>query len=78
MDTKENLEHFATLDFESKETWEKDWTTDNPEFHFKEVNSMLIKQYNEFTAGRNNLSRLRPLWVRERRRLTFQTKKIRA
>lgn len=61
MDTKENLEHLATLDFESKETWEKDWTTDNPEFHFKEVNSMLIKQHNEFTAGRNNLRILVPL-----------------
>ena len=61
MDAKEHLEHLATLDFESKETWEQDWTTDNPEFHSDEVNAMLIKQHDEFTSGRNNLRILVPL-----------------
>ena len=61
MDTKENLEHLATLDFESKETWEQDWTTDKPEFHSDEVNSMLMKQHHEFTRGRKNLRILVPL-----------------
>lgn len=61
MDIKENLEHLATFDFESKETWEQDWCTDNPEFHNNEVNAMLIKQHHDFTGGRNNLRILVPL-----------------
>ncbi|XP_078346261.1 putative thiopurine S-methyltransferase [Oculina patagonica] len=61
MATQDNLEHLATLDFESKEIWEQDWTTDKPEFHSDEVNAMLIKQYNEFTRGRKNLRILVPL-----------------
>ena len=61
MDTKENLEHLTTFDFESKETWEQDWTTDKPEFHSDEVNAMLIKQHHEFTGGRKNLRVLVPL-----------------
>ncbi len=61
MDTQDNLEHLATLDFESKEIWEQDWTTDKPEFHSDEVNAMLIKQYNEFTRGKKNLRILVPL-----------------
>ena len=61
MDTHDHLEHLATLDFENKETWAQDWTTDKPEFHSEEVNSMLIKQHNEFTRGRNNLRILVPL-----------------
>lgn len=60
-DAQDNLEHLATLDFESKETWEQDWTTDNPEFHSDEVNAMLIKQYDEFTRGRKHLKILVPL-----------------
>ena len=61
MDTKENLEHIATFDFENKETWEQDWTTDKPEFHNDEVNPMLIKHHHEFTGGRKNLRILVPL-----------------
>ena len=61
-EVKEKLEHLATLYFESKEAWEQDWTTDNPEFHSDEVNAMLIKQYGEFTRGRRNLRILVPLW----------------
>lgn len=41
MDAKENLEHIASFDMESKETWAQDWETDNPEFHTNEVNAML-------------------------------------
>ena len=61
MATQDNLQHLATLDFESKEIWEQDWTTDKPEFHSDEVNAMLIKHYNEFTRGRKNLRILVPL-----------------
>jgi len=60
-EVKDKLEHLATLDFESKEAWEQDWTTDNPEFHSDEVNAMLIKQHGEFTRGRKNLRILVPL-----------------
>lgn len=60
-EVKEKLEHLATLDFESKEAWEQDWTTDNPEFHSDEVNAMLIKQYGKFTRGRKKLRILVPL-----------------
>ena len=60
-EVKEKLEHLATLDFESKEAWEQDWTTDNPEFHSDEVNAMLIKHFGEFTRGRNKLRILVPL-----------------
>lgn len=56
-----DLEELSTFDFESKETWEQDWKTDDPEFHTNEVNAMLIKYHHEFTDGRNNLRILVPL-----------------
>ncbi|XP_068674923.1 thiopurine S-methyltransferase-like [Montipora foliosa] len=56
-----DLEELSTFDFESKETWEQDWKTDDPEFHTNEVNAMLIKHHHEFTDGRNNLRILVPL-----------------
>ena len=52
MDAKENLEHIASFDMESKETWAQDWETDNPEFHTDEVNAMLTKHHDEVTRGR--------------------------
>lgn len=61
MATQEHLDHLASLDFESKEIWEQDWTTDKPEFHTDEVNAMLIKQHEELTRGRKNLRILVPL-----------------
>ncbi|KAJ7386299.1 hypothetical protein OS493_010705 [Desmophyllum pertusum] len=61
MDTQENLERLAAYDFESKETWEQDWTTDKPEFHTDEVNAMLMKQHDDFTRGRTKLRILVPL-----------------
>ena len=51
----------ATGDFESKHTWEQQWTTDKPEFYREEVNAMLIKQHHEFAGGRKNLRILVPL-----------------
>lgn len=57
----EKLAHWASLNFESKETWEQMWTTDKPEFHCDEVNTMLMKQHREFTRGRKNLRILVPL-----------------
>ena len=61
MDAKENLEHIASFDMESKETWAQDWETDNPEFHTDEVNAMLTKHHDEVTRGRKNLRVLVPL-----------------
>lgn len=61
MDAKENLEHIASFDMESKETWAQDWETDNPEFHTDEVNAMLTKHHDEVTRGRKNLRILVPL-----------------
>ncbi|XP_029214387.2 probable thiopurine S-methyltransferase isoform X2 [Acropora millepora] len=61
MDLKEKVAYLSTFDFESKETWEQDWTNDNPEFHTNEVNAMLMKQHQEFTGGRKNLRILVPL-----------------
>lgn len=62
METRENLEQIATFDFESKETWEQDWNTANdPMFHLKEVNAMLMKHYKAFAGGRKGLRILVPL-----------------
>lgn len=59
--SKKKLEHLTRFDFESKKTWQQNWTTDNPGFHRDVVTPMLIKQHYNFTRGRKNLRILVPL-----------------